>query len=140
MKKQHLTYLLLGLFITFGITSCKKDEEEVEQITGSEQVISFAIDNPVAFNTYGLADTVHIDMMLSADIEFHGFSASIYNVTADSTVWSIDEHDHGMMFHVHDYWVNDVTAHSDMELRVTGFVDHDGVTEEETVMFHCHPM
>ncbi|MDG1260389.1 MAG: hypothetical protein P8H59_03870 [Flavobacteriales bacterium] len=142
MNKSIVFLALLGFGVLFSISSCKKDtEDEAEETISTEGVVTFSITNPSAMSTYGLEDTVHVDMMLSAEIEFHGYEVEMVKVSNDSVVYSADEHDHGTMFHIHDYWVNDLDTHSDMELRVKVYLDHDAENvEEETVMFHCHPM
>jgi hypothetical protein len=140
MKNQVFSFaVLLGLGTIFTLTSCKKDEEEATVVTPTPTAL-ITINEIEEGHTYEMDDTVHIDIDITADFEMHGYDAWLINETAGDTVWSADLHDHGTSFHIHDHWVNNVADHSDMKLKVSAEIDHDGNTTVKEVHFHCHPM
>ncbi|MCH2198136.1 MAG: hypothetical protein MK081_05095 [Flavobacteriales bacterium] len=136
-KAPHILALLIGTLITF---SCKNDVTE-DMNEENQSIITFTIDNPIQGATYDLNDTVHIDVMLSAERLLDGYHLRLVNTSDNnSIVWEEDDHDHSTTLHIHDYWINDVTMHSDMRLDIEGFTTHQGESETTSVSFHCHPM
>ncbi|MFN8698428.1 MAG: hypothetical protein ACK500_06665 [Flavobacteriales bacterium] len=134
-----LSLALLSTAVVFS--SCKKDEEQQEDTTPTptpQAVIT--INDPLPNAMFSLNDEVHIDVDITASFEMHGYMVELINETSGEVVWTTDAHDHGNSFHIHDHWVNNVTDHSDMKLRVTAELDHDGATTVKEVHFHCHPM
>ena len=133
MNKLLITLIAFSLV---AFTSCKEDEDMDPKYN-----ITFNFSDPVASTMFSQGDTVFINGMISADIEMHGYEVSIVNTSDNNTeVFNSHEHKDGSMFHIHEMWVNNVSSHSDMALTITVDVDHEGTTEKETILFHCHPM
>lgn len=150
MKKY--TSILLVLLVV-GFVSCKKEgctdegasnyNPDAKKDDGScvfpEVEISFT--SPEAHTTYGLNDTVHIHGSVSYVEEMHGYHLQLVNTSVnDTVVYEIHNHDHMSAYSIHGMWVNNVTTHSDMELRITVEKSHDGESVTHVVPFHCHPM
>lgn len=134
---------ILAAFLAASFVSCKKDEEETkkdETILTPTPVAVITIHEPEEGHVFQLADTVHVDIHITADFDMHGYDAWIINESAGDTVWTSSLHDHGQSFEIHGEWINDVMDHSDMKLKVSAEIDHDGNTTEKEVHFHCHPM
>ena len=68
-KAPYILALLIGTLITF---SCKNDVTE-DMNEENQSIITFTIDNPIQGATYDLNDTVHIDVMLSAERLLDGY-------------------------------------------------------------------
>lgn len=120
----------LALFaFTFG---CKKKE--------SLPKVTITIDSPASGTMYNGGDTVFIHAHIAADKEIHGWELSIARLANGQVVFDTHEHTHKKDYHIDTFWVNNVTMHSDMVLKLTAELDHEGKTESKTVNFHCHPM
>ncbi|MFY0642877.1 MAG: hypothetical protein JXR19_00265 [Bacteroidia bacterium] len=133
MNKTLISILALTFLM---LSSCKEDESMNPQ---NDITINFA--EPVASTMYGQGDTVYINGMISADMEMHGYEISLVNTSNNNTeVFNKHAHEDGLMFHIHEMWVNDVNSHSDMVLTITIDKNHEGDKETKTILFHCHPM
>lgn len=141
-----MKFKLFSIFIAISIiaVSCKKDKEETTNTNNNNStptpVASITIHSPIAGTTIEHMDTVEIDVHIDADFEMHGYDAYLINETADDTVWTASLHDHANSYEVTGEWINVVTDHSDMKLKVVAEIDHDGNTTEKEIEFHCHPM
>jgi hypothetical protein len=139
--KNITKYAAMFAATALVFASCKKEETTEEPTPTPAPKVEFTITNPTDGGTYHLGDTVWVNVHIDYATELHGYEASIVNTSnSDEVVWESHLHDHGDMFMVEGFWVNNVTMHSDMELRIEAFIDHDGNSETETVHFHCHPM
>jgi hypothetical protein len=135
--------IILATFIVGSFIACKKEDDDNNTTTPTPTptpVASITIHEPEEGQMFHLDDTVHVDIHITADFEMHGYEAWIINESAGDTVWTADVHDHGDSFEVHGEWIVDVTDHSDMKLKVSAEIDHDGNKTEKEVHFHCHPM
>lgn len=119
-----------------GLISC---EREVIQ-DDPAPTVSFNMMAPLNMSTYHLGDTVHIHGDIQYQPGLHGYALEIYNTSADTVVFTSEEHAHGTSINIHEMWVNDVTQHSDMRLIISAEISHDGMTVSDTIHFHCHPM
>ncbi len=140
MKSIHFILSIALLSASAIFTSCKKDEEQEEPTPTPTPQAVITINEPLANAMFNLNEEVHIDVDITASFEMHGYIVELINETSGEVVWSADAHDHATSFHVHDHWVNNVTDHSDMKLKVTAELDHDGNISTKEVHFHCHPM
>ncbi|MCO4806177.1 MAG: hypothetical protein KC456_06250 [Flavobacteriales bacterium] len=114
----------------------EKDDESCEY--PPEDEITFAITSPEEHKTFMLGDTIHVSSMFETTAEVHGYSIQIINTSKhDEVVFSAEEAAHESPVHMHAMWVNDVTMHSDMSLKIAVEVDHDGTEEVKTIGFHC---
>jgi hypothetical protein len=131
--------LFIGIFslmIISLIASCKKNDGT----TTLEPTIAISINQPMADSTVDLGDTAHIDFSISSNIELHGYQAYLINLTANDTVWSAEEEHHSNVYiYKDDFWVNNVTDHSDMKFKVIAEIDHEGNQRTKEVAFHAHP-
>ncbi len=136
------TYILIALLSISTITfhSCKEDKEPI--VDPPAPTVQFDFTSPEDNKMYSKGDTVFIDGMMTFENGLHGYELSIINKSHNDTmVFNKHEHSHGNSVHVHEYWVNSVTHHSDMELMIEAHKDHSGDTKEtKTIKFHCHPM
>ena len=130
MKNINI-YLVILLGFGALITACKKEHEHTNEST-------ITIANPLAGTIYNQGDTVFINATITAAEAMHGWEIKLKNKTADVEVFSDEEHAHAATYSIAGYWVNNVTADSDMELEITATIDHDGNTANKKVDFHCH--
>lgn len=143
MKKHFILSAAIVLASSIVLISCKKDEEDTKNNNNNTPpalTANISVAAPVAGTTYESGDEVHIDVTVTADFDMHGYEAYLINLTADDTLWSVDAHDHGSTYTIHEHWTNNVTEHSDMKLKVIATLDHDGSLATKEVAFHCHPM
>ncbi len=138
MNNKHIFFIALSI-ISLTIFSCKKKDEEEDTTTTTGPVITISINKPYADSIIDFEDTVHIDFSIQSNIDLHGYHAMLINVTAHDTVWESENEDHAMNYSLTDFWVNQVTDHSQMHFKVIAEIDHDGNTREKEVDFHCHP-
>ncbi len=123
------------LFLAAATQSCKKDEEHDHE----DVEVNISIASPTNTMHLHLNDNLDIIATISSNIEIHGYEATLKNLTADSTVWSMSEHEHGTSYSINGSWINDVVDISTMQLTIVAEVDHDGTTETKTVSFMCLP-
>jgi hypothetical protein len=127
---------LVAILTLAAFSSCKKESE-----TPEETIVKATIDveDPLADFTYEQGDTVHIHFGITCANEMHGYEAMLINLTSGDTAWDAHLHDHGQSYHVENFWVNNVTEHSDMRLKVIAILDHEENQTVKQVDFHCHP-
>ncbi|MBR9917529.1 hypothetical protein GYB29_07575 [bacterium] len=137
MKTLNKALFLLvasGLII---FSSCKEDKKEDPK----PEEISITINTPEENATYGKNDTVFVTGSIEGPEELHGYMIEIINTShSDSVVFEKHQHDHGTSFQIDEMWINNVSHHSDMQLKVTVYPGHEGDEKIETFHFHCHPM
>ncbi|MEY3397962.1 MAG: hypothetical protein RL220_556 [Bacteroidota bacterium] len=132
--------LWLSAIATITIASCQKNDDTVVEGVTPVPVTTIIIEEPVAGYTYMAGDTVHVHVQINSDIEMHGYEVLIINDSTSDTVWSVQEHDHAASYHIETEWINNVSDHSDMRVRVNAEVEHEMEVVSEEVHFHCHPM
>lgn len=139
MKHFFKSALAISL-VVITISACKKEKEE-EQVAEETPPVAatITIEEPMTGSTVEPTDTVWIHFGIARSEEMHGYEALLINLTTNDTVWDAHVHDHGTFFHVEDFWVNNVTEHSDMQFKVIAILDHEENTTVKTVDFHCHP-
>ena len=137
MKTIKNISILLLAFTALFFSSCKDEDPIVEE----DPKVVFDFSSPTAGAMFGLGDTIHIDGKISHTIDMHGYEVSIINTSHNDTV-VFNDHGHvdGKMFHIHETWVNNVSDHSNMTLKIEAITDHAGNSETKEIMFHCHPM
>lgn len=132
---KTVTILVAGL--AFFTSSC--NPEEVDPIPTEK--VTFDFTSPTPGQMFGLGDTVNIDGMMSSESMMHGFEFEVVNTAMnDSVVYHAHKHMDSKMIHVHDYWINNVKHHSNMELRIHAITSHFEEKETKVIPFHCHPM
>lgn len=136
MKFKHIVLAFTSLI---AFSACTKEEVTTDDNTTTESLV-FTVDNPEEGSMYALNDTVFLQGMIENNVALHGFQLEIINLSADSTVFTYDEHAHDANVTFNQYWVNNVTDHSNMVLVVTAALDHLGTLATDSVHFHCHPM
>jgi len=159
MKRFNI-FLVLALCASITAVSCKKEgckdpeainyNEDAKKDDGTceyeeekETILTASIVTPTMGQTFGLGDTVKINVTATGSEDLHGCTFKIINtsVTPNDTVYTAMAHDHGLSIDVHEEWINNVSMHSDMILEVEVLGDHDGEqTKVVTQSFHCHPM
>ena len=133
IKQFTPLFILVTLTLSTLLVACRKD------VADPEVTVTFNIASPLASTTYDLGDTVFVNVTITGSEELHGYEVDMNNLTGDSTVFDAHAHNHASSFTINGYFVNNVTDHSEMELRVKAFIDHDDNYKEKVVEFHCHP-
>ncbi|MCB9262859.1 MAG: hypothetical protein H6607_10835 [Flavobacteriales bacterium] len=139
MKTHKISlYTVIAAFAIIIFQACK--EKEVDPPITEKKVV-FNFTEPASGQMYGLNDTVHINGTISYEDELHGYEVTLVNLSNnDSMVFNEHAHIDGKELTVDHNWVNNVTGHSNMELRIDAFIDHEGNMKSDTIHFHCHPM
>jgi len=138
MKTNKLTLIAILLAFTSSFTSCKDDDTEPVIETPPVQ---FDISSPTTGSMYHLNDTVFIKAKISHTEELHGYEVSIVNISQNDTlVFNKHAHLDGTDFQIDEYWINNVSGHSNMKLIIDAITDHSGAKESSELSFHCHPM
>lgn len=150
MKKVSLLVALGIMAISTCLTSCKRgctDPAAANYEKGAKKddnscvypETTLSISNPTEAQIFNLGDTVKINGTAEHYEELHGWSLYIYNKTSSDTVFTSSDHTHGTNLTITSSWINNLTAHSDMELGVIVTVDHDGNVKKQVANFHCMP-
>lgn len=128
------------LFATTAFVSSCKDKDEDDNPTPTDN-FAVSVASPEAAKIFPNGSTVKIEATLSNDSELHGYAVRIINKSMNDTeVFKSDQqHMHSKSYTISEEWVNNVTHHSDMQLQIIAYVDHEGTERVTTVDFHCHP-
>lgn len=116
------------LMILFAV-GCTKETTRYSTIT---------IYNPTLNQTFCAGDTVHVNALITADIELHGYSVIIKNLTSGQQVHTIDQHSHGGTIPIGTFWINTVSEDSDMRVYINAHIDDDSKHETDSLDFICH--
>ncbi|MCX7743540.1 MAG: hypothetical protein N2167_03145 [Flavobacteriales bacterium] len=131
MKRISSKLALMSLSSMLLLSACHKHDETDVQIQ---------ITSPLTNSMYHLGDTVKIQGTITGNTEMHGYEVKIKNLSQGNVAFITDYHDHGSNYTINEFWVNNVTEHSDMRLVVKVEVDHSGTMVSDSLNFHCHPM
>lgn len=137
-KSINIAVVLLFVATIGLVSSCKKKDDNPSPTPTNN--FSISITSPTAMQTFTNGSTVNVKATVSNDTEMHGYDIKIINTSNnDEEVFKKEVHEHGSSYTIDESWVNNVTMHSDMELEITVYVDHEGNTKSEHLHFHCHP-
>lgn len=133
--------ILFALAFVFAMASCEKDADP----TPAGVEISFNFSSPTENYMYPLGDTVNITGRITANVEMHGYEIEIINTSDNNKqIFYSHTHEDGVSFDVSEYWVNNVTSHSNLILTVTAILSHEMDSESNEVSksyyFMAHPM
>ena len=132
MKKFNMYAGIVLVGSVLLVSACKKEEEHAHEA-------DIQISAPVAGHTYEHGDTVFINAVITNTDAMHGWDVYLRKTADQAEVFTADAHDHAATYTISQYWVNNVTDHTEMELEVKATIDHDGNTQSKKVTFHCHP-
>lgn len=143
MKKNKITTLvtIMLLFATTAfVSSCNRNDDEDNTTTPVDN-FSAAVTSPEEGKVFPNGSTIKIEATLSNDTELHGYAVRIINKSMnDAEVFKVEhKHMHAKSYTISEEWVNNVSHHSDMQLQIIAYVDHEGTERVKTVNFHCHP-
>lgn len=130
MKKISIYLGILMALVVF-LSSCKDEDHD-------ENNAVIEISAPLAGSMYNNGDTVFLNATVTAEEAMHGWELYIRKKTDQTQIFTADAHDHAATYTIAEYWVNDVTQDTEMELEIIATIDHDGTTVNKKVDFHCH--
>lgn len=142
MKQNKYSTIILAFFLVASmalVSSCKKNDDD--NTTSPTETFSMSVSSPEEGATFHNGATVNINAEISNDTEMHAYEVKIVNKSNNNEVVfsKQEEHMHSKTYTISESWVNNVTMHSDMELEITVYIDHEGNTKTKSVHFHCHP-
>jgi hypothetical protein len=112
-------YFIFMLFAFGGWMGCKKANDT---LTDDPSVLAprvkVEIPTPLDGAVYAFGDTIHIEVLAEADFELHGYSVRMANLETHAIVVNQFAHAHDHVFHLTDYWVNDVSDTNRLFLQV----------------------
>ena len=117
------------LSLSVVLFSCKKEEHSHPSIT---------ISSPTSGQAFDGGDTVYVKANVTSEEEMHGWVVAIRKLPTKQVVFMDDVHDHLTEYNINTYWVNNLSAHSDMEVEVIAYIGHDGDSTSKKVEFHSH--
>jgi len=132
MKSINI-YFSLVLGVTVFVSSCKKEEDDHHDVPATIEIAA-----PLATGMYNQGDTVFINATVTAEAAMHGWELHLRKKADQTEVFAADAHDHAATYNISEYWINNVTSDTQMELEVMATIDHDGNTANKKVEFHCH--
>lgn len=137
-KSKNIATAILFLAAIGFASSCKKNEDTPAPTPTDN--FSLTITSPTAMQTFPNGSTVNVRATVSNDTEMHGYELIITNTSNNNEeVFKKEVHEHGASYTIDESWVNNVTMHSDMVVKITVYVDHEGNTKTQSLHFHCHP-
>lgn len=130
---RNISLMLLAGFASVLFVSACKDEAAIT-------TADIAISSPLAEATIENGEEVHMIGTIKTEGELHGYEIHLYNKTAGTEVFTLDEHVHGQTLAFDEHWINNVVEHSEMEMEIVAVLNHEGdITVSKKVNFHCHP-
>ncbi len=133
INKLKFATLALFTMLTLVVISCTKDEPEPET-----PKVTFTVNSPFEGQEFQHNDTVKITGKIEYSNGMHGYNITIRNKADNSVLFESDQHIHGSLLEFNESWVNNVTAHSELELEIAAVLDHDGNTASKKLTFHCN--
>ncbi len=133
INKLKLATLALFTMLTLAVISCTKDEPEPET-----PKVTFTVNSPFEGQEFQHNDTVKITGTIEYASGLHGYEVTIRNKADNSVQFDADQHIHGSKIEFNEFWVNNATQHSEMELEIAGILDHDGNKASKKINIHCH--
>lgn len=139
-KISTIITVLLLVATTAFTSSCNKSDDDNTNTTPADN-FSAQITSPEAGKVFPNATSVKIEATISNDKELHGYAVRIINKSMnDAEVFKTEhKHMHSKSYTISEEWVNNVTHHSDMQLQIIAYTDHEGTERVKTIDFHCHP-
>lgn len=132
MKTIKILLIAIAAF-AFG---CDKDAP-----INPEHLVSFEFSNPKEGHKYPLGDTVHIAGKITAEMEMHGYELELINTSNNNEVLLYKHaHEDAVEYLIQDMWVNNITAHGNLELKITAVIDHEGTEASKTYYFMAQPI
>jgi len=150
MKKVSLIVFAGIMALSTSLTSYKKGCTDPAAANYDQNVkkddkscaypeATLTISNPTESQMFNLGDTIKINGTAAHYQELQGWSLYILNKTSGDTVLTSSDYTVGKNLTITSSWVNNVIAHSDMELGVTVTVNKNGKVITQLVNFHCMP-
>lgn len=137
-KSINITVVVLFVATMGLVSSCKKKDDNPSPTPTNN--FSISVTSPTDMQTFTNGSTVNIKATISNSTEMHGYDLKITNKSNNNQeVFKKEAHEHATSYTIDESWLNNVTMHSDMELEITVYVDHEGNTKTQHVHFHCHP-
>lgn len=141
--KNKLSTLLIALLLvatSATVSSCNKSEDDNSTPEPTDN-FSAKVISPEAGKMFPSGATIKIETEISDDKEMHGYAVRIINKSMnDAEVFKSEhKHMHAKSYKISEQWVNNVNHHSDMQLQVIAYIDHEGTERVTKVNFHCHP-
>lgn len=118
------------IFCTLVLFSCKKEIDQPAQ-TGTWA----KIESPFNGETFSFGDTIPLIASAQSEVQQHGYSFKLINLSNDSILYLNEAHVHGLVIDAQDFWINDLPQAQNLELIFTTYIDHSGSTSSDTVRF-----
>ena len=116
--------------VLFTLLSCHRHEENSATITISSP-------DPALYFVGG--DTVFIQGSVVAESEMHGMTIQLLNDASDSVMFTYSNEEHLASYSFNQFYVNQVSQHTDVRLEVVAELDHDGNEAKKTMLLHFYP-
>lgn len=127
-KTSFYSVIAVLVFVIFSL-GCSDESERYSTIT---------IYDPTPNQAFALGDTVFVNALITANIELHGYSVEIKNLSSGEEMHAIEQHSHGGNIPVGTFWINTVSENSNMRAYVIAHIDDNGKHEIDSVDFVCN--
>lgn len=120
-----------GKTISRTITVTAKAPEHVD-----DPVIT--ITSPEDNDMVSHGETVVITGSITWEQTLHGYDVVIRKKDDGTEIFKAGDHVHDQTIHFAESWVNNLTSHTDLELEIITYTDHDGSFFSKKISLHAH--
>ena len=128
----YFTFLFAGSVV---LASCSNDSDDPKP----QHTATITFTSPAEHATINGGDTAIIAGTITSNEQIHGYKIYVRNTTTGADTLLVDDHAHATQVPFSGVWINDVTAHSEIEAEVVVTLDHDGNTASKKLHFHAMP-
>ena len=133
--KSALFFLLL--FLSFVTVSCEEDKDTIVEPTPTATITFTA---PTENGFVKANDSATVSGTIQAAHNLHGYTISIRRKTDNVEIFRKESHaHHTTLTFNHKWFVEPVTAATELELELITALDHDGNTASKKVNFQARP-
>ncbi|MES2554726.1 MAG: hypothetical protein V4604_01170 [Bacteroidota bacterium] len=124
----------LFALLTITLFSCKKDNEDHEDFSGS-----ITITAPAESSTITGGSTFLVTGNIEGNTEMHGYMITVYNQNDQTVVYSNTLESHSDAYTLNETVTHTLTAPKPLRLVIEAEVGHDGESMTKEVLFQYQP-
>jgi hypothetical protein len=118
-----MKYILTGaVALIIILAGCQKKDDTTPDATK----VSITFSKPTEGQTFKRGDTLFFDAAVGYLSELHGYDLSLINNSDHSILFEDQQHVHTDKVSISRYWVNNLSQATDLTLKLTVKIDHDG--------------
>jgi hypothetical protein len=133
---RRVYYIVLIVLLLGILFSCTKRNGEEEGKLEKVPVATITFFSPAAGAVFTNGDSVNVRATAVSTAEIHGYDLSIRKAADPSGSYYFTHiHDHNDTVQINEKWKSLVIAPADLQAEITIYLDHEGHTKKERVVF-----